>query len=133
MNEEIKTEENLESIDNSNVNVVSEPQAPVEPVNTQPTYQEPVYEKPKKKRKTGKIIYNVVVTILFLVVLFEAIIGIINMQRLNDDKKPVWYMNKSYEKTDKKEETTYNLGLYKIVKTETTKETKIALKPFFLK
>ena len=39
MNEEIKTEENLESIDNNSVNVVSETQTPVEPVNTQPTFE----------------------------------------------------------------------------------------------
>ena len=129
-------EEKLESLENNNVNTVSEPVntevTPVEPVNT--VSSEPSYEKPKKKKKkVGKIIYNVVVTILFLIVLFEAIIGIINMQRLNDDKKPIWYMSKTEEKTDKKEETVYNLGLYKIVKTETTKQTKIALKPFFLK
>lgn len=118
MDKEIKNEEKVEGLENNTVN-----ETPVA------DKKEPV----KKKKQVGKIIYNVIVTIFFLIVVFEAAIGIVNMQRINDEKKPVWYISKSEEKTDKKEETTYNLGLYKIVKTETSKRTKIALKPFFMK
>ena len=95
--------------------------------------QEDKEAKKRKARKVRKIIYNIVVTILFLVIIAEAAIGIVNMQRLNDDKEPVWYMSKKYEETSLKKETTYNLGLYKIIKTDTSKRTKIALKPFFMK
>ena len=89
--------------------------------------------KKRKRRKIRKIIYNIIVTILFLIIVAEAAIGIINMQRLNDDKEPIWYMSKKYEENELKKETTYNLGLYKIIKTDTSKRTKIALKPFFMK
>ena len=87
----------------------------------------------RKKRKIGRIIWNTVIIIFFLVIIFEAAIGIINMQRISDDKEPVWYISSKKNDNDKKKETSYNLGLYKIIKTETSKQTKITLKPFFIK
>ena len=85
----------------------------------------------KKKKKVGKIIVDILITIVFLIVVFEAVIGMINMQRINEEKEPVWYINKNTETNNLKQETTYNLGLYKIVKTDTAKKTTITLKPFF--
>ena len=55
------------------------------------------------------------------------------MQRLNEDKEPIWYINKKEEVTKFKSETTYNLGLYRIVKTKEGTEKRTELKPFFLK
>ncbi len=86
----------------------------------------------RKKRKMGKIISNIIMTIIFLVLVFEAAIGIINMQRINDEKEPIWYLSKKAEETELKTEVTYNLGLYKIVKTDTSKKTTTALRPFFI-
>ena len=88
-------------------------------------------KKKKKKKKVGRIIVDILLTILFLIVVFEAVIGMINMQRINEEKEPVWYLSKDTETNNLKQETTYNLGLYKIVKTDTDKRTKITLKPFF--
>ena len=86
----------------------------------------------KKKRKIGKIISNIIFTILILVVVFEAGIGIINMQRINDEKDPVWYISSKENNTDKKQEIIYNLGLYKIIRTETSKKITVTLRPFFI-
>lgn len=92
-----------------------------------------VKEEPKKqKKKVGRIIIDVAIFLLFIVIILEAAIGIINMQKLNNDEKPVWYISTRTNKTDKKEQTIYNLGLYKIVKTDTAKKTTIQLKPFFI-
>lgn len=85
----------------------------------------------KKKRKVGKIIVDILVGILFLFVIFEAVIGMINMQKINNEEKPVWYISKKVESNNLKTETTYNLGLYKIIKTDTAKKTTTTLKPFF--
>ena len=38
----------------------------------------------KKKKKTSKIILNVITFILFVVIVLEAAIGIINMQRISN-------------------------------------------------
>lgn len=86
----------------------------------------------KKKRKIGKIIFNAFTTILFIVIVLEAAIGIINMQRISNKEEPIWYLSTKTTETELKTETEYHLGLYKIVKTDTSKETKITLKPFFL-
>lgn len=86
----------------------------------------------KKKRKIGKIIGNIIFTVLMLIIVFEAAIGVINMQRINDEKEPVWYISQKENNTDKKQETIYNLGLYKIVKTETSKKVTVTLRPFFM-
>lgn len=86
----------------------------------------------RKKRKIGRIIGNIIMTIIFLFIVFEAAIGIINMQRINDEKEPIWYLNTKKVENELKTETTYNLGLYKIVKTDTSKKTTTALRPFFI-
>lgn len=90
--------------------------------------------KGKKIIKTiGKIIFRIVYVVVGLFIIFEAVIGILNMQRLNEDKEPIWYINKKEEVTKFKSETTYNLGLYRIVKTKEGTEKRTELKPFFLK
>lgn len=86
----------------------------------------------KKKKKTSKIILNIITFILFVVIVLEAAIGIINMQRISNKEEPIWYLSTKKIETELKTVTEYHLGLYKIVKTDTAKETKITLKPFFL-
>ena len=91
------------------------------------------FEDRRQKRRVGRVITNIILIALFLFVLFETVMGILDMQRINDDKDPLWYIDSKTETTEKKTETTYNLGLYKIVRTDDSKATKITLKPFFLK
>ena len=88
--------------------------------------------KPKNNKKIGKIIFNVITSILFIIILLEAIIGIVNMNRISNDQKPIWYLDKKVTESELKTETEYNLGLYKIVKTDTSKKTTVTLKPFFI-
>ena len=90
-------------------------------------------EKERKKRSIGNIISRIFFTLLFLVVLFETVIGVLDMQRINDDKEPIWYLNSETKESKGRKEIIYNLGLYVIVKTKEGGETKITLKPFFLK
>ena len=91
-----------------------------------------VPKKKKKKKKIGRIILNLFTTILFIVIVLEAAVGIINMNRISNKEEPVWYLSTKTTESELKTVTEYNLGLYKIVKTDTSKETKITLKPFFL-
>ena len=100
-----------------------------------PTSIEPVEEpkkKKKKKKKIGRIISDIIIFLLFIVIVFEIVIGMVNMQRISDEKEPVWYLSTKTVETDLKNETIYNLGLYKIVKTDTSKKTTVSLKPFFI-
>ena len=91
------------------------------------------YEVSKKKSGIGKILSRIIWTVLFLFILFETVIGILDMTRLNNNQEPVWYFDSKTEKTNNKTETTYNLGLYVIVQTTERNEKRIVLKPFFLK
>ena len=79
-------------------------------------------EETKEKRSIVKsifrFIYNTIITLITLLVIFEAVIGLINMQKINNEEEPVWYLNKKEIKTEEKKEIKYNLGLYNIVKTE---------------
>lgn len=86
----------------------------------------------KKKKKIGRIIGNAIFGVIVLIVILEAVIGIINMKKINDGEEPVWYL--STEKTEEANKivTEYNLGLYRIVKTDTDRDTRIVLKLFFL-
>ena len=94
-------------------------------------------EEAKEKRSIVKsifrFIYNTIITLITLLVIFEAVIGLINMQKINNEEEPVWYLNKKEIQTEEKKEIKYNLGLYNIVKTEEKGKMNIVLKPFFLK
>ena len=97
--------------------------------------KEELLQEQKNKRKIKSIIrfiFRLICLIVFLFILFETIMGIFDMQRLNDDKEPIWYIDSKTEKTENKEQTTYNLGLYVITKTKEGNKIKIVLKPFFL-
>ena len=91
---------------------------------------------PVEKKKTGNKILRFISRILYLLiilfVIFEVVIGILNMQRLNNDKEPIWYFSSTQEETKTKKEIRYHLGLYVIVKTTEGGETRLVLRPFFL-
>ena len=87
----------------------------------------------EKKHRVGRITLRLFFILLFLFILAETVIGVINMQRLNNNEEPIWYIDSKTEKSTNKTEITYNLGLYVIVKTKEGNETKTTLKPFFLK
>ena len=119
MEEENNIKENIEEVNTS----VNEDIQTVE-----------VPKKRKKKKRIGRIITDLIIFLLFIVIVFEIVIGMVNMQRISDEKEPVWYLGEpKVTETDLKYEVTYNLGLYKIVKTDTSKKTTVSLKPFFFK
>lgn len=95
------------------------------------------FEKESKGKKVVngivKVIYNIAVTIITLFLIFEVAIGVINMNKINNEEEPVWYLDKTEEETTEKKEIKYNLGLYKIVKTIEEGKMQTTLKPFFLK
>ena len=90
-------------------------------------------KKESKIKGVGRIISRIIWALLFLFIIFEAVIGVLDMNRLNNDKEPVWYFSSKKEKENNKEITTYNLGLYVIVREREGMNYKISLKPFFLK
>ena len=98
---------------------------------------EVVIEEKKEKKSSGKsifsIIWNTIVTIIVLVILLLTVVSVLNMQRLNEEKEPYWYMNTSTETSGSKTVTKYNMILYNITKTVDGNDVKIVLKPFFLK
>ena len=91
------------------------------------------YKSQSTKRSIFKFFYNIIITIVVLFVLFETIMGFLDMQRLNNEKEPLWYLDVKEEKNDNEKITKYNLGLYTIKKVQDDKGIKIVLKPFFLK
>lgn len=84
------------------------------------------------KKNVGRIVFNISTIILFIIILLEAIVGIINMNRISNDQEPIWYLDKKTTENELKTETEYHLGLYKIVKMDTSKKTTVTLKPFFI-
>ncbi len=87
----------------------------------------------EKKRKIGSVISKTIFGLLFLVIVVNTVIGVISVQKVNDGKEPIWYIDKKDEKTDKGSKTTYNLALYVIIKSQEGNESKTTLTPFFLK
>ena len=84
-------------------------------------------------KKIVRIFLRVVFILIVLFVIIDTVIGVLSMQRLNDNKEPIWYIDSKTETVDGKTKTTYNLGLYVIIKEKGGKESKTTLTPFFLK
>jgi hypothetical protein len=92
-----------------------------------------------KKESTGKkvvkvifkVISKIISILITLLIIFEVAIGVINMNKINEEEEPVWYIDKKEEIKEDRKITNYNLGLYKIVKTEEQGKMKTVLKPFF--
>ncbi len=89
-------------------------------------------ERKKKKRSVLSIIFNILGIIVILILIAELVIGFLNMQKLSEGEEPVWCLEDKTEEKENKTTRTCNLGLYRIVKTDTDRETKITLQPFFL-
>ena len=87
---------------------------------------------PKKKQSVLSIIFNILGIIVILILVAELIIGFLNMQKLSNGEEPIWCLDDKTEEQENKTTRTCNLGLYRIVKTDTDRETKITLQPFFL-
>lgn len=90
-------------------------------------------KKPKKKKKKFfRFFWDVVLFIIVIIVILEAVVGIVNMQKIGAGEEPIWYLNKETKEETNKVVTSYNLGLYRIVKTDTPKDTRTVLKLFFI-
>ena len=90
---------------------------------------EPEIKSTNKKRSVGRIISQFIWILLGIIIIAEVGLGILNMQKINDDQEPFWCIK--YDKSNN--ETTCHLGLYVIVKTKEGNKTETSLKPFFLK
>ena len=86
----------------------------------------------KNTRKVIRAIWSITLTLMFLFILFETVMGILNMQRLNDDKEPIWYIKTEAKTKGNEKKTIYDIGLYDIVKVEDNNGKKVLLKPFFI-
>ncbi len=97
--------------------------------------EEPVKEikNDDKKEKVKSIISRTIWGLITLIVIGEIILGVLNTQKMNEDKEPIWCFEYKTEKVNNKEETTCHLGLYVIVKTNEGNKKETSLKPFFLK
>ncbi len=101
-------------------------------------FEEEIKQKEKKKlEKKNHIkgiihfLYRIIVIILLLFIIFETAMGILDMDRLNKEEEPFWYLNSKVEEKENVKVTTYNLGLYVIEKQEEGTKIKIVLRPFF--
>ena len=109
----------------------------IQPV--QPNVEEQKFEEPKETnkkngvRKFFKFIFNTIITIILLVVVLNSVVGVLDMQKLNNGEDPLWYTDIETTNENGVNKTTYKIGLYVIEKVQDSEKTKMILKPYFLK
>ena len=109
-----------------------------EDTNFQSTSEERIVTERKKKRKSRKVflIFKIIIDIILFTVLIgivaSAVLGYLNMQAINENKEPIWCMNESVLENKNEIKRTCDLGIFRIVKIEDSKETVVSLKPFFI-
>lgn len=89
-------------------------------------------ETKKQKKSLTKRIINIIITLVLIFVVGNVAIGLLNMNKINNGEEPIWYTTKEEKKTSTKETTTYDILLFKIVKTSNAKGTTTSMKAFFL-
>lgn len=92
----------------------------------------------KKKRNIVKIIFNVILTIFSLVILFNAIVGVVNFSQISNDKDPYIFTEVETTTSEDKITKVYHQGLFNIIVEKNMKNGLVAsekwsLKPWFLK
>lgn len=70
---------------------------------------------PKKQRKLFFTIVNVIIWLFILVLIYCIGLGLININRLQQEKKPYLLVDTNEYKKDDKHVTVYHFGPYKIV------------------
>ena len=88
--------------------------------------------KEKKKRRPIAIILNTLATLIFLFVIFETVIAFLNFNLIKQNKEPEYFVTTEKSSKGEYDYTTYNMGLYKIVRKENASKYEIKLLPFFL-
>lgn len=127
-------ENNNETVTKTEEEIREEVRKEIERENELKEQEEIQKDKVKKtSKKVARIIWSLAMTLVFVYVVFVTIMGILNMQRLNEDKTPMWYFSTKVVEKDGKKDTYYNFGLYDIVKTEDASGSKAMIKPFFIK
>ena len=106
--------------------------------NQQPAPVEPQPEVKEKKKPSGigkffKFIFNTIITLAVIAILLNTVIGVLDMQKLNNGEDPLWYTDVETSNDDGATKTTYKIGLYVVEKVQDGQSTKMMLKPFFLK
>ncbi len=126
---------NMETNQNPTVAPIVEPVENSQSISDNQMMESIPVEKKKpiqKKRGIIKTIFNLLTILLFLFIIVEAAIGVINMQKIRNDEKPIWCMSTKKTETELKTVTECHLGLYKIIKVDTEKKSTTSLIPFFL-
>ena len=126
MNENQNMQDIQKEASSTDVNAEVNQMNVAEPATTNQTIQK------KTKKRIGRTIFNLITILLFLLIIGEAALGIINMQKIRNDEKPVWCLSNTKTETELKTVTECHLGLYKIIKTDTSKKSTTSLVPFFL-
>lgn len=96
-----------------------------------------INEKSRKRKSRGfffvfKVTIDIILFAVLLSIIASAVLGYLNMQAINDNKEPVWCMKESVVENKNEIKKTCDLGVFRIVKIEDSKETVVSLKPFFI-
>ena len=87
--------------------------------------------KPNNK-KILRIIGNIVFWLIFVVFLVCAVTSYVNFTKVEDNKEPSYYHTKKNYTEDDQKVVVYDYYVYKIVRVDDSKGTKVSLKLWFL-
>ena len=89
------------------------------------------------KANTKRSIIAIFLRIIFVLILICFIVltalGVLNMNKMSEDKEPVWCFKQETKNENGKKEKICDLGLYVVIRSIQGNETQTSLKPFFLK
>lgn len=87
---------------------------------------------PKKKRSILGVILSIISFLLFIFIVFETVIAFLNFNLIRNNKEPEYFVTTTKETKGENKYTIHDMGLYKIVRKDTTKNYEIRLLPFFM-
>ena len=89
--------------------------------------------KENNKRSIVAILLRIVFAIILIFFVVLTVLGVLNMNKMSEDKEPIWCWKQETKNASGKSEKICDLGLYVVTRTVEGNKTQTSLKPFFLK
>ena len=134
MDENMNDLDNRQSLEENDSQVITDVNANTN-TTTNPEVKVVVVNEPRKKKKRFnifKFLVDVVLFLLFAIIIASSIFVFLNTQNICEGKEPVCCLKQDVQERNNEIKTTCDLGVFRIVKVEDSKETVISFKPFFL-
>ncbi len=89
-------------------------------------------EQPKKKRSIVGTIVNIILWLIVAFILINGVLGFVNFNKIQKEEEPIFMLSQDTYEQDGDTIEVYKFGLYKVVKQSDDTTYSYSIKPWFM-